>query len=272
MIWILAADLDKSQSRVVKEYTEMIFRGRMSYTCMADDQAGFDGGIDAVPLFAGARPLFVDGLASAGRRHDLGRGHVIFMQDDPADWFYVIHSGWVKLYRQTLDGDEVILDVLPSGAVFGETGVFDDPVYTFSAEVAQDACIHAYPLALLRQEVAANQDFAMALLRHVVQGQRDRDKEIEHRTIQNAPQRLGCFLLRLIPARQEGSVTLHLPYDKTLIAARLGMQSETFSRALARLRADLGLKVRGASIDIPSMDALISYTCSACSNAYPCSD
>jgi CRP-like cAMP-binding protein len=36
----------------------------------------------------------------------------------------------------------------------------------------------------------------------------------------------------------EGPVELHLPIDKALIAARLGMQPETFSRALARLRSE----------------------------------
>lgn len=228
--------------------------------------------LSAIPLFAGADAEFVRKLEASCNIHRHAKGHVVFMQDDLCEWFYVVRSGWVKLFRQTLDGDEVIIDILPAGTVFGETDIFDNRQYTSSAEVVQDAEIAAYPVSLLRTEINGSQSFAMRMLKHVVHGQREKDKEIEHRTVQNAPQRLGCFLLRLIPAKKTGPVVLHLPYDKTLIASRLGMQSETFSRALARLKEDLGLKVRGSTIEISSMDQLISYTCVACSNAYPCSE
>lgn len=225
-----------------------------------------------VPLFSGLETTFLEKLEAAGNPHKFSKNHVIFMQDDLCEWFYVVRSGWVKLFRQTLDGDEVIIDILPSGKVFGETDIFDNRLYACSAEVVQDAEIMAYPVSILRHEIASNQDFALKMLKHVIRGQREKDKEIEHRTIQNAPQRLGCFLLRLMPAKKQGPVVLHLPYDKTLIASRLGMQSETFSRALARLKKDVNLKVRGSTIEIASMDDLITYTCAACSNVYPCED
>lgn len=223
-----------------------------------------------VPLFDGADPRFIAKLEAAAVIHDYPKGHVVFLQDDIAEWFYVVLSGWVKLFRQTLDGEEVIVDVLPSGKVFGETDLFDQKAYSCGAEIVHPSKIAAFPIALLRNEIATNPAFSMKMLKHVVQGQREKDKEIEHRTIQNAPQRIGCFLLRLIPEKARGPIVLNLPYDKTLIASRLGMQSETFSRALARLKEDLGMKVTGSTIEIRSMDALISYTCAACSNAYPC--
>ncbi|MBU6234377.1 MAG: Crp/Fnr family transcriptional regulator [Alphaproteobacteria bacterium] len=242
-----------------------------SKKCQSHDE-GPTAALSELVLFRDADPAFLTKLNNNGNIQDFSKGHVIFLQDDLAEWFYVVLSGWVKLFRQTLDGDEVIVDVLPAGTIFGETDLFDNKQYSCSAEVVQDAKIAAYPISILRNEIATNQTFSLKMLKHLVQGQREKDKEIEHRTIQNAPQRLGCFLLRLIPAKKANPVVLHLPYDKTLIASRLGMQSETFSRALARLKDDLGLKVSGSTIEIKSMDELISYTCSACSNAYPCED
>ena len=101
---------------------------------------------------------------------------------------------------------------------------------------------------------------------------RRQDQELEHRTIQNAPQRIGCFLLRLTRQDAEGPVTIHLPYDKTLVASRLGMQPETFSRALAKLRDATGITVRGATIEMDSLDRLVRYSCAACSSEFPCQD
>lgn len=235
-----------------------------------DDASG--AGFETLPLFEGAAFDFLEKLKAQSSVHNFPKGHVVFMQDDLSEWFYYVHSGWVKLFRQTLDGDEVIIDILPAGTIFGETDLFDNRSYSFSAEVVQEARISAFPISVLRAEIASKQDFAVKMLQHVLAGQREKNKEIEHRTVMNAPQRLGCFLLRLINVKKEGPVVLHLPYDKTLIAARLGMQSETFSRALARLREDLGIRVRGSTIEIDSMDELVSYTCSACSNAFPCSE
>jgi len=100
------------------------------------------------------------------------------------------------------------------------------------------------------------------------------DKELEHLTVQNAPQRIGCFLLRLCVNRgkEERSTTLHLPYDKTLIASRLGMKPETFSRALTKLRSEIGIEVNGATVIIENIDDLLSYCCGFCSDTFPCEE
>jgi CRP-like cAMP-binding protein len=49
-------------------------------------------------------------------------------------------------------------------------------------------------------------------------------------------QRLAAFLLDLCPPAASSCVVL-LPYEKVLVAGRLGMQPESLSRAFARLQA-----------------------------------
>ena len=101
---------------------------------------------------------------------------------------------------------------------------------------------------------------------------RQQDRELEHRTIQNAPQRIGCFLLRLADQSKTGPVTIHLPYDKTLVASRLGMQPETFSRALSKLKSQTGITIKGATIEMDSLNQLVEFSCAACSSEFPCKD
>jgi hypothetical protein len=48
---------------------------------------------------------------------------------------------------------------------------------------------------------------------------------------------------------------VHLPVEKALIAARLGMQPETLSRGLARLRR-VGVVVHAREVEIPDVAAL----------------
>ena len=113
---------------------------------------------------------------------------------------------------------------------------------------------------------------ALNMLESMAQKQRVQSHEIEHLNIQNASQRIGCFLLRLCPTDANGHVELNLPYDKTLIAARLGMKPETFSRALAKLKQDTGIKIKGASVAIDAVDQLVEYTCNHCSQSFACDE
>lgn len=228
--------------------------------------------LDTIELFAAMPRAKLQAIREKGRTSSYAKGQVLFMQDDPAEFFYMIEGGWVKLFRETLDGNEVILDVLPRGYIFGETAMLEKEIYPFGAEVVENARLTAYPAALLKENIQSDPALAMAMLEHIMGGNTLKDREIEHRTVMKAPQRIGCFLLRLCKVKQPAPIILHLPYDKTLIATRLGMQPETFSRALNRLQEDTGIKVRGATVEISDLGSLITYTCASCSNVFPCDD
>lgn len=216
-----------------------------------------------------AQDRLVDGAAS--EHHP--KGKILFISGDKAKSYFYIRSGWVKTFRETLDGAQAIIDILPTGHIFGETSLFEDDTYPYSAEIVEDADIVRLPLAALKSEIHASNVLALSMLKSMARYRREQDKEVEHRTLQNAPQRIGCFLLRLSnQCGSDGPVHIHLPYDKTLVAARLGMQPETFSRALARLKDAVDLKIKGASIEIESIQQLAEFSCSACTSHFPCKD
>lgn len=200
------------------------------------------------------------------------KGQVLFVQGEKAVRFFVITYGWIKLFRETLDGTQAIVDILSSGHMFGESSLFHDDMYPYSAEAAENVEILSLPLTLLKTQLETNPKFSLALLSEMAHMRRQQDRELEHRAIQNAPQRIACFLLRLVNQSHTGSATIHLPYDKTLIAARLGMQPETFSRALAKLKETMGIEIRGSSVVLKDIHALSCYSCTACTSEFPCKD
>ena len=225
-----------------------------------------------ISLFKGCEPAFFDALEAHAQQQTHSKGKILFIHGDTAERFYFIKNGWVKLFRETLDGTQAVVDILPAGHIFGETSIFEDDIYPYSAEVAEPAEIISLPIFDLKTEIENNNKLALGMLSSMARYRRQQDKEIEHRSIQNAPQRIGCFLLRLTNQNETGAVTIHLPYDKTLVASRLGMQPETFSRALAKLREQTGIRVNGATIEMDNLEQLTSYSCSACSSEFPCKD
>lgn len=224
------------------------------------------------PLMQGVDESTLARVSAQTRTRKAYKGTILFMQGDDAAALYIIQRGWIKLFRQTLDGDEVVVDILNEDFLFGDSSLVQGNNYSSSAQAVEETELLEIPAIALHEAVEASHRFSLNLLAAFARRRRQKDKEIEHLTLKNAPQRIGCFLLRLCHADASGRVVLHLPYDKMLVASRLGMQPETFSRALARLKVETGVQTQGPSVIIPSIEQMIDYTCSSCSDAFPCED
>ncbi len=81
--------------------------------------------------------------------------------------------------------------------------------------------------------------------------------EIEHLKARSAPQRIAEFFVRQA-AESSGPARIALPYEKALIASRLGMKPESFSRALGKL-VDLGVVVERESVSIADVARLAAF-------------
>jgi len=83
---------------------------------------------------------------------------------------------------------------------------------------------------------------------------------IEQIQARSTPQRLGEFLLGLCATCDggESETTIDLPYDKFLVAARLGMKPESLSRALVKLR-DVGVTTQGHQVMLGDIQKLRNY-------------
>jgi CRP-like cAMP-binding protein len=78
--------------------------------------------------------------------------------------------------------------------------------------------------------------------------------QVEQLKARTGAQRVAEFLLELAPC-QDGSCDVILPYDKALIAGRLGLKPESLSRAFARLR-DYGVTVKLNNASIVDLQKL----------------
>ena len=68
-------------------------------------------------------------------------------------------------------------------------------------------------------------------------------REITELKLKSTAERLAGFLLTLTDVTEGGAV-VRLPFDKYLLAEKLGMQPESLSRAFAKLRA-VGVRTEG---------------------------
>lgn len=199
-------------------------------------------------LFRGVEPGRIPALLADATVRICGAETLLFLQGEAADAFYVVIGGWVKLFRSTLLGEEAVIGVMTAGQTFGEAVALVGARFPVSAQTVTAARLLRVPAASLRRKVEAEPDIAMAMLASTLQHLHLLVDQIEQLKAQTGAQRVAEFLLSLAPPGR-GPATVELPYDKSLLAGRLGMKPESLSRAFARLRAH-GVSVDHARVTI----------------------
>jgi len=77
--------------------------------------------------------------------------------------------------------------------------------------------------------------------------------------LRTTAQRLGCYLLALSKDQTATTASMRLPFDKRLLAARLGCRQENLSRAFAALRS-LGVETHGSRVILHDVARLRDYS------------
>ncbi|MEX5694925.1 cyclic nucleotide-binding domain-containing protein, partial [Pseudomonas syringae] len=77
----------------------------------------------------------LDELMSTSHLLSIDKGEPLFRQGEPADSFYFVIAGAVKIYRLTPDGQEKVFEVIGDRQTFAEAMMLmDTPNYVASAE------------------------------------------------------------------------------------------------------------------------------------------
>jgi len=208
-------------------------------------------------LFGGLSDSLMSSVLKTANIQQAGAGELLFMQGDTVDACFILLDGWVKLYRLNQHGDEAVVNVFCRGESFAEAAVFSMGKYPVAAEAVSDARLLRISCATLLQNVRDNPQFAYSMLASTSRHLQNLVCEIEQLKTYTGAQRVARFLTSLCPV-PEGSCTIGLPYDKALIAGRLGMKPESLSRAFARLR-NVGVRVEQGAAAITSVERLRDY-------------
>ena len=210
--------------------------------------------LERLPLFAGLSRDAVRDLLTDAWVQTFPRNKVLFLQDEPALRFYVIFEGWVKLFRESEDGDESVIAVFTNGESFAEAAIFDSANFPVGAMAVDESRLLVVPADSFIRRIRENSDYALKLMASMSRHLRRLVQQVEQLTVRSTTERLASFLIKLCP-EESGPVVVQLPLDKSLIAGRLGMQPETLSRALAKLRA-LGVETKGNVVTISNVENL----------------
>lgn len=208
-------------------------------------------------LLSAAPEPVVQSVLSSARLREFDRGATIFLQGERASAIYIVAEGWVKLYRIAPNGAEAVVGVFTKGRSFGEAVAFRHDVYPVAAEAVTDCSLIRIEADAFLRLLRDNPEVAILMLSATYIHLHSLVTQVEALKAQTGAQRVAEFLLELAPCAV-GPCEVVLPYDKVLIAGRLGMKPESLSRAFFRLR-DQGVTIRQNHADIEDVTTLRAF-------------
>lgn len=209
-------------------------------------------------LYSGLAEESLADIAQHAQVRCAERGEILFENGDVADRFYGVISGWVKLFNHKEDGTEAVLGVFTQGETFAEATLFLTGIFPATAEIVAPVRLFEFERDYFTDQFLSNPRMYQGMLASLSMHLHRLTQEIEQLQTQNSEQRLVRFLVSLC-SNESGSCRLYLPYEKSLIAGRLGMKPETLSRNFSKLKK-WGVKVDRNDVLVSDVARLREYS------------
>jgi len=216
-------------------------------------QAGLVNTLRSCQLFTGLPLPDLENIAAVTVPKPLAKGDYLFHEGGLAHGFYIVQHGAINVHRVSAAGKEQVIHVFRTGESFAEAALATEKGYPADARALESTQVllvqKAGFLALLKRqpELALRMLGSMSSHLRVLVGQ------LEDLTLKDVETRLANWLIkRCSNPQSEQPVRIELTATKRVLAAELGTISETFSRTLAKFRAQKLIAVKGKSITILS--------------------
>jgi CRP-like cAMP-binding protein len=206
-----------------------------------------------VPLFAGLSEPDLNDLMEIVRIKEHPRGELLFSDGEPAQGFFIVLDGKVKVYKLSPEGKERILHVIQPGGTFAEAAIFGEGLYPAYAEPLQVSKLLFLPKNAFLDLLRDNSRISINMIAGLSKFLRQFANQIEDLTFKDVPSRLARYLMDLSRGTQR---TFDLPISKSQLASNLGTVSETLSRTLRKLSEDDLIAVSGKKVEIIDFNRL----------------
>jgi CRP-like cAMP-binding protein len=205
-------------------------------------------------LFTSLTEVQLDRVYKHCKIVSLNDGQLLFAQGDEVDYFYLVLSGKIKLFRMSPEGQEKIIEIVPQGGVFAEALMFmDQPHYPVCSAALLETVVVGIDAKNFKAMLWDSVDTCLLLLGDMSFRLRKLVHEIDTLTLHSGTCRVASYLL---DHSTEGQARFDLDVAKSVIAARLSVKPETFSRIIKNLREQGIISIDGNKITIHDRLAL----------------
>jgi CRP/FNR family transcriptional activator FtrB len=180
-------------------------------------------------------------------------------QGNQPEQLYIVLEGQLAAVNTAPNGTTAVVDVIGAGETLGLATLLARLPRLMSVRTITPCRLLQIEAAGLLDLVAAEPSLVTVLLRAEAREFQAMVRQVCDLKLRTTAQRLGCYLLSLSNEPKANATALRLPFDKRLLAARLGCRQENLSRAFAALRG-FGVETHGARVILHDIARLRDYS------------
>ena len=212
-----------------------------------------------VPLFNELEKDEISRLARGSREMSVARGDILFHKGDTQTAFHLLVYGQVKGAFTSPQGGEKVVDIVAQGQTFGEAVMFmDKPFVVYAQALADSVLLHISKAAII-DELDKEPKLGRKMIAGLAMRLHHLISDVESYSLRSGRQRVIGYLLRDTPTDRAPQVTVTLPTNKGVIASRLNLTQEHFSRILHELSEKGLIVVEGRNIHIQDVNRIRAY-------------
>jgi len=209
-----------------------------------------------LPMFSEMGPAELDRIAAATVPLYFDKGQSIVQCGDPCTGFHLVVYGQVKLAFTSPQGVEKVVEIIRPGQSFGEALMFLDKAYVVFAQALSDSLLLHVAKQAVFEELGPN-PFGRRMIAGLARRLHGLVRDVEAYTLRSGEERFIGYLLAELPEdAADGAAEVNLTPGKSVLASRLNMTPEHFSRILHELAAEGLIEVNGRSIRVPDVGRL----------------
>ena len=199
-------------------------------------------------LFADLNEEQLEQISMRIQRRTFAPGVTVFHQDMPGTMMYMIESGSVRVISIGLTGQELTLNVLGPGEIFGELSILDGEQRSATALTLDNTVVWLVSQSDLKEFMREYPTVNQAMIQILVERVRATARRLEAMTFQDVLGRLSYELLSLaersgVPC--EEGIEITIPLTQVDLATMVGATRESVNKAVSVLRDQKVVEVDG---------------------------
>lgn len=215
-----------------------------------------------IPIFSALNDEELKEIQHYLAKENFKKKQEIFSEGDPSDWFYILINGKVKITKMSVDGREIIIELISPPDFFGGFAVLKGFPYPANAVAMEDSNV----IKISRHNLLKIIDRFPNVMYDMTANLGDRIREF-HDTLKNiaferVESRIVSLLLKLADKigekRDNKKILINMRLAKQDIAEMVGTTVETAIRVMSKLKKSGYIADKDGKVLIKDLEALES--------------
>ncbi len=212
----------------------------------------------AHPFFNGLDEAVIDWLVPRAYSRKLKKGSVLFRKGDTGTKLYAVCAGAIRISCTSEEGNDVILNLISPGDIFGEISFLDRGPRTADAVVIEDSEVMEIERQDFSQLIREYPEVSMRLIEILCSRLRRTSEQVEDIVFLNLPHRLAKVLLHLYQRSSFNEAPIKLHITQHEISEMIGASRESTNKQLREWERRKWLRLERSCIVILAPEALKS--------------